>query len=139
MVAQVKEKRGTIERVIQDQSVAIVKGLFKKETDPAVYTGLKVGSWIRHAARAPCMVVTAQGLLHGCIPGCCHLLLLCLLQVTTGKGEAGIIDGSFGKSGKLRVRFPAGITAEGRSPADDVVLLTCKRYLYDPDRKRLKQ
>ncbi|GFR43158.1 hypothetical protein Agub_g4205 [Astrephomene gubernaculifera] len=54
------------------------------------------------------------------------------LKVTTGRGEEGIIEGSFGKSGKLKVHFPGGLAPEGRSTADNVVILRCKRYLFDP-------
>lgn len=42
VTGQVKEKRGMIERVIPEQNTAIVRGMFKKETDPSVYVGLKV-------------------------------------------------------------------------------------------------
>jgi selenocysteine-specific elongation factor len=62
-----------------------------------------------------------------------------LLQVVTVKGEAGVIEGSFGKSGKLRIMFPSGISQAGRSSEDNIVLLYCKRYIHDTDRKRLKQ
>lgn len=61
------------------------------------------------------------------------------VQVVTGRGESGIIEGSFGKSGKLRVNFPAGISPAGPSNEDNTVLLYCKRYIHDTDRKRLKQ
>ncbi len=39
---QVKEKQGIIERILPDQNTAIVRGMFKKETDPQIYIGLKV-------------------------------------------------------------------------------------------------
>lgn len=39
---QPKEKRGVIERVQPDGTTAIVRGMFKKETDPAIYINLKV-------------------------------------------------------------------------------------------------
>jgi len=42
MHPQIKEKRGTIERVMPDGQTAIVRGMFKKETDPALYVNLKV-------------------------------------------------------------------------------------------------
>ncbi|KAG2492709.1 hypothetical protein HYH03_009122 [Edaphochlamys debaryana] len=62
------------------------------------------------------------------------------LKVLTGRGEEGVIEGSFGKSGKLKVHFPSDLAAEGRSAEDNVVTLRCKRYLFDPTaRKVLKQ
>ncbi|KAJ9507266.1 hypothetical protein QJQ45_006243 [Haematococcus lacustris] len=99
-VYKMKEKRGVIERINEDQGNAIVRGMFKKETDPAIYTGLRV---------------------------------------VTGRGEDGIIESSFGKSGKLKVHFAKGIQQAGRSSSDNAVILRCKRYIYEHDRKRLRQ
>lgn len=50
-----KEKRGTIERMMPDGQTAIIKGMFKKETDPAIYTGLKVrgGCTLAHRVQPP--------------------------------------------------------------------------------------
>ncbi|KAG2429383.1 hypothetical protein HXX76_011148 [Chlamydomonas incerta] len=59
------------------------------------------------------------------------------LKVTTGRGEQGVIEGTFGKSGKLKVNVPGGLAAEGRSAADNAVTLRCKRYLYDPNAKKV--
>ncbi|KAJ9508060.1 hypothetical protein QJQ45_021390 [Haematococcus lacustris] len=99
-VYKMKEKRGVIERINEDQGNAIVRGMFKKETDPAIYTGLRV---------------------------------------VTGRGEDGVIESSFGKSGKLKVHFAKGIQQAGRSSSDNAVILRCKRYMYEHDRKRLRQ
>lgn len=61
-------------------------------------------------------------------------------QVTTGRGEVGVIVGSFGKSGKLRVEFSGGLSpSPGRSAQDGVVVLRCKRYMYQANSKRLLQ
>lgn len=57
----------------------------------------------------------------------------------TGKGEQGVIEGPFGKSGKLRVHFPGGLAGGGRNAEDNTVILSCKRYVYNMDRKRLMQ
>nr|BCL66109.1 eukaryotic elongation factor [Volvox africanus] len=59
------------------------------------------------------------------------------LQVTSGRGEKGVIAGSFGKSGKLKVHFPGGLVMEGRSTHDNVITLRCKRYLFDPQAKKV--
>ncbi|GFH06057.1 hypothetical protein HaLaN_00621 [Haematococcus lacustris] len=99
-VYKMKEKRGVIERINEDQGNAIVRGMFKKETDPAIYTGLRV---------------------------------------VTGRGEDGVIESSFGKSGKLKVHFAKGIQQAGRSSSDNAVILRCKRYINEHDRKRLRQ
>ncbi|GLC39063.1 hypothetical protein PLESTB_001289600 [Pleodorina starrii] len=97
---KVKSRSGTIERLQPDGATAIVRGLIKKESDVAVFLGLKV---------------------------------------TTGRGEQGVIEGSFGKSGKLKVYFAGGLAAGGRSAADDVITLRCKRYLFDPNAKKALQ
>jgi selenocysteine-specific elongation factor len=41
-LVQVKERQGSIERMQPDGITAVCKGLFKKETDISVFTGLKV-------------------------------------------------------------------------------------------------
>nr|ADI46930.1 SelEFm [Volvox carteri f. nagariensis] len=57
------------------------------------------------------------------------------VRVTSGRGEEGLIIGTFGKSGKLKVHFPGGIATEGRNTEDNTIMLRCKRYLFDPDTK----
>lgn len=49
-----------------------------------------------------------------------------------------MIDGPFGLSGKLKVSFPGGLKKE-RSQEDNIVTLTCKRFILDTHRKRLRQ
>jgi selenocysteine-specific elongation factor len=36
-----------------------------------------------------------------------------------------------------QVRFAGGLVAEGRSPADNAVTLRCKRFVFDPDAKKV--
>nr|BAU61586.1 eukaryotic elongation factor, selenocysteine-tRNA-specific [Gonium pectorale] len=95
---KLKSRSGVIERLQPDGATAIVRGLIKKESDVAVFAGLKV---------------------------------------FTGRGEEGVIEGSFGKSGKLKVHFQNGLAAEGRSAEDNVVTLRCKRYIFDPNAKKV--
>jgi hypothetical protein len=63
------------------------------------------------------------------------------VQVTTASGEEGVIESSFGKSGKQKVFFPQGVAAALRASEDGKTLkLRCKRYVFDPkDRKRFQQ
>mmetsp|Transcript_20110 Transcript_20110/g.55989 ORF Transcript_20110/g.55989 Transcript_20110/m.55989 type:complete len:575 (-) Transcript_20110:259-1983(-) len=101
-VFKLKEKKGSIERIMPDGQTAIVRGMFKKETDPSIYTNLKV--------------TTADG------------------------SEEGIIESTFGKSGKQKVFFPNGLlVAPQGGSGDKTVVLRCKRYIFDQNRKRLKQ
>jgi selenocysteine-specific elongation factor len=64
------------------------------------------------------------------------------LQVRTGAGEVGCIEGRFGSSGKVRVGFRATLTAP-RGPQDNRVTLSYKRYVFDEghssSRSRLQQ
>lgn len=112
-VYKLKERTGVIDRVQPDGTTVICRGLLKKESDVSLFTGLKV---------------------------------------LTGRGEAGVIEGSFGKSGKLKIAFPAplaGVVSGGssgggqqplqRSAEDNVIVLRCKRYVFDTDRKGLRQ
>lgn len=64
-----KYKEGSIERMADDYSV-IVKSLFKKETNLALFANMKV---------------------------------------TLSTGEQGVIEGSFGQSGKVKIRIPNGL------------------------------
>jgi selenocysteine-specific elongation factor len=52
--------------------------------------------------------------------------------VTTGRGEAGTIEGRFGASGKFRVAFPPpGLAPAGeRGPGDNAVVLRYKKFVY---------
>jgi hypothetical protein len=83
-----------------------------------------------YSATTPCVCVcVCEHLAHG-VP-----------QVTTGLGEQGVIESSFGKSGKQKVTFSNGLApAAARSPAHNTVTLLCKRYLFDEaGRKKLRQ
>ena len=56
------------------------------------------------------------------------------LKVCTAAGDVGILQGAFGKSGKYKVYFPAGVADELRSnPASDAqrLVLTFKRFVFD--------
>ena len=47
---RLKQKQGTIERVAADGHSAVCKGMFKKETDISLFSGMKVSSECRPAA-----------------------------------------------------------------------------------------
>jgi len=53
------------------------------------------------------------------------------LHLETEKGEIGVIQSSFGTSGKFRMNFPAGTTVRN----GDKLFLRFKRYLNDRDKK----
>jgi len=62
------------------------------------------------------------------------------MQIIGPGGLAGILQGRFGKSGKFRVRFEGPLTAtamDGSGPLP--VRLVYKRYIYDPDKRRMLQ
>lgn len=69
-VFKTKMREGLVERVMDEYTV-IGKNLFKKETNIALFTGLKV---------------------------------------TLSTGEAGVIEGGFGQSGKIKVRIPGTVS-----------------------------
>lgn len=56
--------------------------------------------------------------------------------MTTAAGEVGVIEGSFGKSGKFKVSFPEGL----RPPAAGAneLTLTFKRYVYDMNKRMVQ-
>jgi len=101
-----KSKSGVVERASNEYEV-IVKDLFKKETNIALFTGLKVD---------------------------------------LSSGEKGTIEGSFGQSGKVKVRVPEGLKPESfaalggkkkkgeSNPSQDATTVTVhfKRYMFDP-------
>ncbi|XP_053381410.1 selenocysteine-specific elongation factor-like [Mercenaria mercenaria] len=123
-VYKTKVKEGLVERVMDEYTV-IGKNMFKKETNIATFTNLKI------------MLST---------------------------GEAGVIEGGFGQSGKIKIRIPGGLPAEtvkrysggkkkskGKGNEESAnqdedtsdrepikILLTFKRYIYDPE-KKMKQ
>lgn len=53
------------------------------------------------------------------------------LHLETDKGDIGVIQSSFGTSGKFKLYFPAGTTAKN----GDTLYLRFKRYLNDPEKK----
>jgi selenocysteine-specific elongation factor len=59
-------------------------------------------------------------------------------QVVTARGEQGIIEGSFGKSGKFRVAFPGGV-AQPAAGASSSIMLTFKRYVFDVNKRHMVQ
>jgi selenocysteine-specific elongation factor len=52
-------------------------------------------------------------------------------------GQGGVIQGSFGKSGKFKVHFPSGIALQPGQPSK--VTLVFKRYVFDPDKRHMAQ
>jgi selenocysteine-specific elongation factor len=58
--------------------------------------------------------------------------------VTTGRGEAGAIEGRFGASGKFRVDFsrcePPLAPAERRRAGDNALVLSYKKFVYEDRR-----
>ncbi|GAX74045.1 hypothetical protein CEUSTIGMA_g1495.t1 [Chlamydomonas eustigma] len=56
------------------------------------------------------------------------------LKVHTTSGQEGVIEGSFGKSGKFKVTFGSGFTLESGSE-EKHIFLRFKRFINDPDRK----
>ncbi|XP_038668073.1 selenocysteine-specific elongation factor [Scyliorhinus canicula] len=86
------------------------------------------------------------------------------MKVKLSTGDAGVIEGGFGQSGKFKIRIPDGLTAETKlqlttsskkkskggkgdsTKADDgksemhpiIITLTFKRYLFDPQKKMIQ-
>ena len=57
-------------------------------------------------------------------------------QVVTATGEIGVIEGSFGKSGKFKVAFPDGAAAP--APGASQLTLTFKRYVFDMGKRMVQ-
>jgi selenocysteine-specific elongation factor len=116
-----KSRVGEVERAVDEFSL-VGKGLFKKETNIALFSNLKV-------------------------------------RLSTG--EAGVIEGGFGQSGKFKVRIPAGLSPEsfnlmsqgqrkkgkgkgvnvevgGERVASVKIILDFKRYIFDPEKKMIQ-
>ena len=116
-----KSRVGEVERAVDEFSL-VGKRLFKKETNIALFSNLKV-------------------------------------RLSTG--EAGVIEGGFGQSGKFKVRIPAGLSPEsfnlmsqgkgkkgkgkgvnveeqGEKVAPVKIILDFKRYIFDPDKKMIQ-
>ena len=63
------------------------------------------------------------------------------LRVTTAAGDVGVLQGAFGKQGKFKVHFPAGVADEARADAGSAshkLALTFKRYVFDKSAMRLQ-
>ena len=90
-----------------------------------------------------------------------NIQLFSNLKVRLSTGEDGIIEGSFGQSGKFKVRIPAGlspdtfnlisasqkkkskgkgaITSEEQQKTSSVkIMLDFKRYIFDPEKKMVQ-
>ncbi len=120
-IFKTKSRVGEVERAVDEYSL-VGKGLFKKETNIALFSNLKV-------------------------------------KLSTG--EAGLIEGGFGQSGKFKVRIPAGLSPEsfalmstgqrkkGKGKGVNVeegvermasvkIILDFKRYIFDPEKKMIQ-
>ena len=64
--------------------------------------------------------------------------LLGCVQVTSGGGCIGTIEGSFGKAGKFRVAFPDGLP-QSSSDTDKAIALIFKRFVFDRDKRHMVQ
>ncbi len=67
----------------------------------------------------------------------CPSFSLFLWQVTTANGDVGIIEGSFGKSGKFKVQFPKGISVP--ASGSNAIQLTFKKIVFDKDKRHMAQ
>jgi selenocysteine-specific elongation factor len=120
-IFKTKSRVGEVERAVDEYSL-VGRGLFKKETNMALFSNLKV-------------------------------------RLSTG--EAGVIEGGFGQSGKFKVRIPAGLSPEsfnlmstgqrkkgkgkgvsaeegGEKVASVKIILDFKRYIFDPEKKMIQ-
>jgi len=80
-----------------------------------------------------------------------NIQLFLNLKVSLSTGEIGIIESSFGQSGKVKIRFMENLKEETQSllsssgskkkkPLDEKtelvrIILSFKRYIYDPHKK----
>lgn len=91
-----------------------------------------------------------------------NIQLFSNLKVRLSTGETGVIEGSFGQSGKFKVRIPAGLSPEtfnsmiagqkkkgkGKAASTSVdepgkpssvkIILDFKRYIFDPEKKMVQ-
>ena len=90
-----------------------------------------------------------------------NISLFSNLKVRLSTGEAGVIEGGFGQSGKFKVRIPAGLSPEsldlmmagqkkrgkgknttteggGEKMASVKIILDFKRYIFDPEKKMIQ-
>ena len=61
------------------------------------------------------------------------------MKVLTCRGEEGLIDGAFGKSGKFKLYFKDGIRAIENDAGHVRLLLRFKRHAFDKENKRMFQ
>ena len=66
------------------------------------------------------------------------LSLFAGMRVVTDRGEAGAVDGGFGKSGKFKASFSDGI-APRKNGETTRLYLRFKRYVFDKDAKKMVQ
>jgi hypothetical protein len=94
-----KEKSGVVERISDGESGTMVtvigKGMFKPETDLSRFLGLPVET----EAGAVCFILKLW------VEARCHGSLFCCPIVPV---QVGVLESSFGKSGKFKVHFRDG-------------------------------
>ena len=131
-----------MERVEADGCTAVCRGMFQRETDLVLFTGAaqgrQAGGWGGAGLASPALLGKAAKTTTTAPPP--HPVSSAGMRVVTSPGgQAGRIEGSFGKSGKFKVFFPGGapVAAPGQPPPR--VLLHFKRFLFDADRRRMAQ
>ena len=84
-----------------------------------------------------------------------NIQLFMNLKVTLSTGETGVIEGSFGQSGKVKIRFMESLKEETqailnsagskkkKNPTEEKneqvrIILSFKRYIYDPHKKMIQ-
>ena len=61
------------------------------------------------------------------------------MAVKGPQGEVGTLEGSFGKSGKFKVRFTQGLMQSLEKGQLGTIVLEFKRYIFDTDKRRIAQ
>ena len=61
------------------------------------------------------------------------------MEVVSGCGQRGTIEGGFGKSGKFRVAFRGPVAATAADGQPSRVVLSFRKRLFDADRRRMVQ
>lgn len=124
-----KGREGALERVEPDGCTAVCRGMFKKESDLTAFQGEQAASTIKRCSGLAAPTSHAQ-----------HPPALrshAGMAVIGPAGQAGTLQGSFGKSGKFKVHFPSGVALQPGQP--NRVVLSFKRYLFDPDKRHMAQ
>ena len=114
-----KEKKGIIERVEGDGETAIVKGMFKKETDISAFLGMFVKVGVGEDTYSDGGGGCGSSDVHG-----------------SGEGGGKIVS-TFGKSGKVKVHFPDQQISKFGSSKE--VTLVFKKNIFGKDKKELFQ